>query len=105
MLECHSPTKTLEIWIPELLDRADRNGHFHGSHTDPKFAPQIIEPKRETPPLPGVEQKAGDPSTPTGRSRRGRSRKPKKESRAKPAGPEAEKHEDAQPKIEFPKDE
>jgi serine/threonine protein phosphatase PrpC len=104
ILECHSPTRTLEIWIPELLERGDRNGHAHGSHTDQNLAPQMIEPERqESPPLPGVEQKT-EGQSPTPKQRRGRSRKAKKPPQQKAAGPKLEDREASQPKIEFPKD-
>jgi serine/threonine protein phosphatase PrpC len=104
MLECHSPTKTLEIWIPELPERADRNGHAHGSNTDQNLSPEMSEPERqESPPLPGVEPKT-EGQSPVSRQRRSRSRKATKQSRPKAAGPKPEDREDQQPKIEFPKD-
>jgi PPM family protein phosphatase len=102
MLECHSPTKTLEIWIPELLDRADRNGH---AHTESNLTPQLVEPKQEAPVLPSlsaVEKKTEAP--PSARSRRNRSRKGRKASRAESSPAQQEEREDPQPKIEFPKD-
>jgi serine/threonine protein phosphatase PrpC len=102
MLECHSPAKTLEIWIPELLDRADRNGQGHGPQTDRNLASRMIEPKQETTSLPGVEQKIEEPSSRAVRPRR-RSRKTKKASTPKSPG-SVEDREEAQPKIEFPKD-
>jgi serine/threonine protein phosphatase PrpC len=104
MLECQSPTKTLEIWIPDLLDRAGRNGHARGSHTDQNLAPQI-EPNQETPSLPGVEQETKVAASSTDRPRRSRSRKAKKQAPPTSAGANAEKTEVSQPKIEFPKDE
>jgi serine/threonine protein phosphatase PrpC len=105
ILECHSPTKTLEIWIPELLDRPDRNGHAHRAHAGQNLVPQMIEPKQETPGLPGVGQETEGTTSSAGRRRRSRPRKAKKQSSPKPAGAKAEGREDAKPKIEFPKDE
>jgi hypothetical protein len=99
-LEFCSPFKETEIWITEIVDRAERN---HFAHTDQTVDRALHSgPKPAEPESPLVPAQDHQPSeAPPARNRR-RSRKARKGQQAKDPTPKDEKQHQ-QAKIEFPK--